>query len=960
MKKALSFTSTLMISIVIFYLSSLLIPGSSFASDASVLRIETGMHTAAIKRIGIDAQNRFLITGSYDKTVRVWELKTGTLLKTLRPPIGKGYEGRIFAVAISPDGRTVAAGGWTGFEWDGKGSIYLFDRATGTITGRIKDLPNVINHLSFSPDGRFLAAALGAGNGVRVFKASRGWELTGEDRDYGSDSYWADFSHNGKLITTCDDGYIRLYKVREGTLKLLKKTKAPGGKKPFSAMFSPNGSKIAVGFKDSTKVNVLSARDLSHLYSPDTSDVDNGNLGRVAWSHDGSYLYAGGRYNKSGTRPILSWSQAGQGRLKMLDGSNDVIMHILPLIYDGVVFGAGDPAFGILSSSGTRTLFKSSAIADHRDNQEGFKLSWNGKSVRFGYEQWGKSPAVFDLTNRRLNLSDISSSDLYSPNMKSLNITDWKYTYAPKLNGTPLKLDQYEMSRAIAVHPAKKGFLLGAEWSLRYFDTSANELWNKPVPGTAWTVNIAKNGKIAAAAFSDGTIRWYRVSDGEELLAFFPHNDRKRWVLWTPSGYYDASIGAEDLIGWHVNNGQDHEADFFPVSRFRNQFYRPDVISKVLDCLDESEAVQLADAEANRKHRQRVDIRKQLPPVVRIHSPYYGQEFRNKHVTITYSLRNPSGAPIKSVQAIIDGRRSGSKGRPVRPDSNTLKVVIPERDCEIGLIAENQYGASEPALVSIKWKGRSNDEFVIKPKLYMLAVGVSRYKDKSLKLRYAAKDAVDMAGIMKKQKGGLYRDVEIKLLTDRDADKDNILDGLEWLQRETTSKDVAALFLSGHGLNDTNGVYYFLPSNFNDKRIKRTGLMFGDIKNTISSIAGKIVVFADTCHSGNIMGGRKGMVDINAFVNELASAENGAIVFTSSTGKQISLERPEWSNGAFTKALVEGISGKAAYGSDKERITINMLDLYISERVKELTDGLQSPSTTKPKTVPDFPIALKR
>jgi flagellar motor protein MotB len=60
MKKALSFTSTLMISIVIFYLSSLLIPGSSFASDASVLRIETGMHTAIIRRIGIDAQNRFL------------------------------------------------------------------------------------------------------------------------------------------------------------------------------------------------------------------------------------------------------------------------------------------------------------------------------------------------------------------------------------------------------------------------------------------------------------------------------------------------------------------------------------------------------------------------------------------------------------------------------------------------------------------------------------------------------------------------------------------------------------------------------------------------------------------------------------------------------------------------------------------------------------------------------------
>jgi len=56
---------------------------------------------------------------------------------------------------------------------------------------------------------------------------------------------------------------------------------------------------------------------------------------------------------------------------------------------------------------------------------------------------------------------------------------------------------------------------------------------------------------------------------------------------------------------------------------------------------------------------------------------------------------------------------------------------------------------------------------------------------------------------------------------------------------------------------------------------------------------------------------------------------------------------------------VEGIGGKADY-MGKGRITINMLDLYISERVKELTKGKQTPATAKPKTIPDFPLALKR
>jgi hypothetical protein len=78
-----------------------------------ILRIETGMHTAVIGRIGIDAENRYLVTGSQDKTVRVWEAASGRLIKTIRPPIGGGNEGIVNAVAISPDGMTIVCGGQT-------------------------------------------------------------------------------------------------------------------------------------------------------------------------------------------------------------------------------------------------------------------------------------------------------------------------------------------------------------------------------------------------------------------------------------------------------------------------------------------------------------------------------------------------------------------------------------------------------------------------------------------------------------------------------------------------------------------------------------------------------------------------------------------------------------------------------------------------------------------------------
>src|SRR5262245_25071264 len=72
------------------------------------LRIEAESHTAEITQIATDAQDRYIVTASGDKTVRVWEMASGRLLRVLRPPVGEGYEGKMVAVALSPDGRTVA------------------------------------------------------------------------------------------------------------------------------------------------------------------------------------------------------------------------------------------------------------------------------------------------------------------------------------------------------------------------------------------------------------------------------------------------------------------------------------------------------------------------------------------------------------------------------------------------------------------------------------------------------------------------------------------------------------------------------------------------------------------------------------------------------------------------------------------------------------------------------------
>ncbi len=109
-------------------------PALAELPDEPILRLEPGMHGAPIRRIDVDAGERFLVTGADDKTVRVWSLDDGRPLKTLRVPIGEGDVGKINAVAISPDGERIAAGGWGPNDLDN--SIYSSSaRAGGSWTG---------------------------------------------------------------------------------------------------------------------------------------------------------------------------------------------------------------------------------------------------------------------------------------------------------------------------------------------------------------------------------------------------------------------------------------------------------------------------------------------------------------------------------------------------------------------------------------------------------------------------------------------------------------------------------------------------------------------------------------------------------------------------------------------------------------------------------------------------------
>ena len=920
------------------------------------LRVETGMHTAVIFRIDADREGRYLVTGSNDKTVRVWELSSGRLLRTLRPPIGSGIVGKIYAVALSPDGETVAAGGWTAGQ---EGSnIYRWRRRDGHMLPPIGGLPNVVNDLAFSPDGSRLAAVFSNGE-LQVFRASDGTEMA-RDTSCKKRSLSVAFDRRGRLATSCYDGRVLIY---DAGLKKIVEAKAPGGNRPYQVRFSPDGRHLAVGYYDIVRVDVLSGEDLSLIRQPDVNGIQNGNLSIIAWSPDGRFLFAAGRFQRAGTIPIFRWADAGRGARTEWPLAESTIMD-LEALHDGrLAFGAAEPTWGVVDGSGSLQPRQRSVTANFRGLLGGFRASEDSASVRLAYRSGGKDAAVFSVA--RLQFEAEEPPGLLAPRIKHdhLQVKSWKDSYQPKLNGRPLPIETLERSRSLAISSQGDFLVLGTEWYLRCFDRQGEQRWRVDVPSIAWAVNLAAQDQLVLAAFGDGTIRWYRAQDGQELLAFFPHADKRRWVAWTPSGYYAASVQGEDLIGWHVNRGPDQSADFFPASVFRDRYRRPDVVQRILYTRDEDKAVAEADAARGIRTGSIPPLAKTLPPVVTILSPQDGLKFSRDRLTIRVEVRSPSGLPVVRVWPLVDGR--SVREAVLEEDTSstegivrTLKVPLPPRDCTVSVLAETAHSTSEPASIKVR---RPSQIGARRPNLYILSVGVGSYQNPNYRLKFPAKDAQEFAQAWQSQQGRIYQRVQAKVLTDEKATKGDIQDGLDWLVREAVRReDVAIIFLSGHGLNDpATFLYNFLPYKADLNRRSRTFLPDTDLLNAVKALPGHVYVFLDTCYSGNLLKGVKApdAVDITKIVDELSSAETGVVVFSASGSRQFSLESDEWKNGVFTRALLDALGGKSgAQGADGV-LRISELEKFVYQEVRRRTGEAQSPVVAKPGGVPDLPLA---
>lgn len=918
-----------------------------------LLRIDPGDHTAIINGIATDRAGRWLVTASADKTARVWSLADGRLATILRVPIGDGDEGKLYAVAMSPDGTTVAVAGWTGLNYEDAVSIFIFDRASGRLLRRLKGLSNVVDHLAYSPDGRILAAALG-NDGLRLFNAADG-RLLAEDHDYGSDSYSVHFDPSAKngvrLVTTCADGILRLYRFGSKGLVLSARQAAPGGMRPYAARFSPDGRRIAVGFSDSSSVNVLDGRDLSFLHAPDTAGA-NDSLSRIAWSRDGRWLYAAGRAARPhahGQNYIRRWPMKSAGAGDPVDwpAAPNTLTDLAPLPGGRLVFASGDPVWGVVDAAGKKIIFHGPSVANFGDDQAGFKLSADGSQVRFSYAGFGRDPAVFNIVGRGLPPPDSGDvAPLQAPAFEGSGqvVSEWENTDHPKLNGKALPLDEYEVSRSLAFRPDGRGFVLGADWSLRAFDQHGKPLWRQSSPGAVWALNVSRDGRWIVAAYSDGTIRWHGAADGGEQLALYPHPDKKRWVLWTPSGYYDASPGGEDLIGWHLNQGKDTEARFVPNNQLYDVFFRPDIVQAVFRGEDVSGLITITAAEALKNPPPTLRFSKVPSPSKRnkaricyeatstgggigevrlfqngklIKSDGFYREASASQTGARMTLATLDSPTIqRSLRNLVAARQAaspsaaGSKGSRFA-ECHELETMPGEN--QISVAAFNASNTVQSRLETARFRG---DRKAPEPHLYVLGIGINRYADPAAALEFAVKDSSEFLATMKHHARSLFKpqNIHIEGLSDGAANKDGIQKAIQSLAGKVKPWDSFIFFVASHGVLLENQ-YFIVTAGFSGS-ISRADLISSNeivAMSTDIKALSQLLIF-DTCHAGGVDSFIGGLYD--ARMSAMAR-KMGLHVYASAGSTQAALDGYQ-GNGLFTHSLLKGMAEAQATDSNRD------------------------------------------
>ena len=273
-------------------------------------------HRSWVNSVVFSPDSKTLASGSDDNTIRLWDVSTGTEIRTL-----EGHTDDVESVVFSPDGTRLAS---ASPGWDR--SMRLWNVSTGTKIRTIKRKGVNFYSVVFSPDGKTLASR-GEANTIRLWDARTSAKLgtlTGHTDYIGR----VVFSPDGKTLAS--GGWVlRLWDVSTGTEIQRFEENVSG------IAFSPDGKMIAGGSNSRNKEFFIVLWDVSTGTEIRTLRGHTDHIGSVAFSPNGKTLASGSEDNT-----VRLWDVSSGIEIRTLEGHTDDVNSVV-FSPDGYTLASG-------------------------------------------------------------------------------------------------------------------------------------------------------------------------------------------------------------------------------------------------------------------------------------------------------------------------------------------------------------------------------------------------------------------------------------------------------------------------------------------------------------------------------------------------------------------------------------------------------------------------------------------